>query len=262
MRILDEKNYTSEFLEELKLGQSVQDWLSSSRVNSYFHKINYSFKNKALFLQSLVHKSFAHEEDIQKLFLIKDNNERLEFIGDAVIDLVVGEELYKRYPEIAEGDLSKLRSALVNEKILANLARTLELGTMIFMGKGELKNNGHQRDSILCDVLEASIGAVYLDSDLESAKNVLNNMITIYEQKNGSFYTRDHLVLFDAKSKLQELCHKRFKTTPEYRSSQLENTQEFLVELYIDGKKFAQKTGVSKKKLEKELACEVLQAGL
>ena len=132
--------------------------------------IGYKFKESKLLKQALCHSSFANEHPDKGI----EDNERLEFLGDAVINLIAGHILMKRYPEIKEGNLSRMRARLVNESSLATIARSLELGSFIKLGKGEIQSKGRGKKSILADTYEAVIAAVYLDSNFDISFNIID----------------------------------------------------------------------------------------
>jgi ribonuclease-3 len=212
------------------------------------------------FIQSFLHKSFKHENTIEL-----GNNEKLEFLGDSVLQIIISEKLYKLYPNKAEGELSKIRSAVVNEDSLAKIARALDLGKWILLGKGELKELGHTKNSILSDTFEAVLGAIYLDSSLEKAEAFLSSCIGIYELKSGENLLSDKILnSFDAKTKLQEIVMKKFKETPEYKWDELEvkGQKVFKVELIVNSQSLDQIVHPSKKKAMQILAKQVLEKNL
>ena len=131
-------------------------------------KIGYTFKNKELLKNALIHRSFGNEHAKYR----KLNNERLELLGDAVLDLIVTEYLYKSYPNALEGDLAKLKAMVVSEPVLAKISKNLDFGQYLMLSKGEELTGGRERNSILGDVFEAILGAVYLDSNFVTAKNI------------------------------------------------------------------------------------------
>jgi ribonuclease-3 len=164
-------------------------------------RLQYEFANLELLELALSHRSSG-----------RINNERLEFLGDSVLSLVITDFLYHRFPEVREGDLSRMRASLVRAESLSEVAKTLELGNEILLGQGEMKSGGHRRDSILGDTVEALIGAVYLDSDIESARTCILRwfaglLIAIEEVKPVK----------DAKTSLQEFLQQRGHSLPEYR---------------------------------------------
>jgi ribonuclease-3 len=188
-----------------------------NKAESWLEKtLRYRFQNAELFRQALTHRSATHR-----------NNERLEFLGDAVLDFVVSEAVYLARPEASEGDLSKLRASLVKDDTLAEIALQLDLGEHLILGSGERKTGGHRRESILADALEAIFGAVFLDSGFDAAKVVID----------GVFETRyrdlpDVEDLRDPKTRLQEWLQARKMSLPEYelvQTSGQDHKQRFRV---------------------------------
>jgi len=161
----------------------------------------YRFKQTELLEQALTHRSFSRSH----------NNERLEFLGDSVLSLVISQYIYQQFPQADEGDLSRLRASLVKEKTLAEVARQIKLGEFIRLGGGELKSGGFRRDSILSDVLEAMIGAVYLDSDFEQARLVV---LQLYHHQLEN--PPDIQSLKDPKTRLQEFLQSEQRELPVY----------------------------------------------
>lgn len=201
-------------------------------------KLNYYFKDKALLTQALTHKS------LKKPY----NNERLEFLGDAVLDLIVGEFLFHKFKNNAEGDLSKLRAALVNEKSFAKLAEFLNLGEFIFMSVAEENNGGRTKPSILSDALEALIGALYLESGFLEAKKVALKLI----EENFPRIDAKNLIK-DYKTKLQEITQAKLAQTPEYellRAFGPDHKKSFEIALKLEGKEMARAIAKSKKEAQ------------
>ena len=162
-------------------------------------KLGYVFRNSSLLKQSLTHKSFG-----------RDNYERLEFVGDGILNYVIAINLFQKYQNLPEGELSKMRSALVNQDILRELASELGIGKCLFLGDGEEKSEGRTRASILADSIEAIIAAISLDSSFNEAKLFIERL---YQEKFGQ---ADALVLKDSKSLLQELLQSRKIKVPKY----------------------------------------------
>ena len=163
-------------------------------------KFSYEFNDIGLLKQALTHRSVS-----------KNNNERLEFLGDSVLGCVVSEELYRRYPLIDEGQLSRLRSHLVRGQTLANLAKTLNISESLTLGHGELKSGGFRRESILADAFEAILGAIFLDSDYLTIKNIILELfVDLLNQ------ARPEDSLKDFKTQLQELLQKKGYSLPSY----------------------------------------------
>jgi ribonuclease-3 len=168
-------------------------------------KINYKFKEPTLLSQALTHSSYANEYGLE-------NNERLEFLGDAVLELSISREIFSRYPRATEGDMTRLRSNLVNEACLASVAREIDLGECLFLGKGEQVQGGGQRDSVLSDALEAIFSAVFLDGGYDCASKCIIRLFKNKWPEDISKTTPKK----DYKSKLQEETQKLFKKRPVY----------------------------------------------
>ncbi|MDO4674339.1 ribonuclease III [Campylobacter sp.] len=201
-------------------------------------KLNYHFKDRRLLTHALTHKS------LKKSY----NNERLEFLGDAVWDLIVGEFLFHKFKNNAEGDLSKLRAALVNEKSFTKLAEFLNLGEHILMSVAEENNGGRAKPSILSDALEALIGAVYLEAGFLRAKSIALRLI----EENFPRIDAKNLIK-DYKTKLQEITQAKFAQTPEYellRAFGPDHQKSFEIVLKIEGKERARATAKSKKEAQ------------
>jgi ribonuclease III len=214
--------------------------------------IHYHFNDKNVLEQALRHSSYVNEQGDSSL----QDNERLEFLGDAVLNLVVGHLLMKRYPDIHEGDLSRMRSNLVNETHLAQIARSINMGSEIKLGKGEDQTNGREKNSILSDVLEALIAAVYLDGGFEVVFSFVEEKFGPYIKQSDS-PALDH----DAKSRLQEFSQVHLKAMPRYRvvhESGPDHDKTFKVLLTInDLETFG--TGKSKKSAEQNAAGNALE---
>lgn len=161
-------------------------------------KIGYEFQNKKLLTQAMTHSSYTNEHKVGKHF----NNERLEFLGDAVLELVSSEFLFRKYREYPEGELTKLRASMVCEPTLALCAREINLGSYLLLGKGEEATGGRERDSIISDAMEALIGAIYLDGGFASAKEFIDRFVLNDIENKRLFY--------DSKTILQEIVQKNF----------------------------------------------------
>jgi ribonuclease-3 len=162
--------------------------------------LGHEFTDRTLLQQALTHRSAGSQ-----------NNERLEFLGDAVLGSVIAEDLYLRYPQASEGELSRLRSILVRRESLTGIARTLDIGKYLALGAGERRSGGHHRDSILSDAVEALLGAVYLDSDFGTCRACV---LALFGEKLTSL--SEVAFLKDAKTRLQEYLQSRHKDLPEY----------------------------------------------
>jgi ribonuclease-3 len=168
-------------------------------------QLDISFKDEALLEQALTHRSASSK-----------NNERLEYLGDAILSFVIAEELFRRFPQVKEGKLSRLRASLVKGVTLAEIARELKLGDVLILGPGELKSGGFRRESILADAVEAILGALYLDSDISIVKSLI---LRLYEERLASINVDE--VIKDAKTRLQELLQSRKQPLPIYSVSEL-----------------------------------------
>ncbi|RUM66787.1 MAG: ribonuclease III [Sulfurimonas sp.] len=204
--------------------------------------LGYTFKDKQLLIEALTHKS--HKQPY--------NNERLEYLGDAVLDLVVGEYLYQRFPRHDEGKLSKMRASLVNESSFTQLANTLELGTFIFLSNAEENNDGRSKSSLLSNAFEAVMGAIYLEAGLQTVAAIA---ISLLEQNYQDISLES--LFKDYKTSLQELTQAHFGVTPEYKlvsSKGPDHQKEFEIALYIDNRCYASASGKSKKIAQQEAA--------
>ena len=213
-------------------------------------KIEYQFIDNALLEQALTHRSVSKSL----------NNERLEFLGDSVLSLVITEYLYRNLPDISEGKLSRLRASLVNQKSLADISRGMALGDYIKLGGGELKSGGYRRDSILSDTLEAIIGAIYIDGGFEQASK---SVLILYRNLLNNISDKIDQSLKDAKTQLQEILQSRQLQLPEYEIVQTvgkDHNQLFTVSCKIDVLNLeARGKGSSRKKAEQEAAGLVLK---
>lgn len=218
-------------------------------------KLEHEFQEPALLEEALVHSSYKHERR-----LIKDN-ERLEFLGDAVIGLVVAEQLFERFPEATEGQISWGRSQLVSRKKLGELALEQQMGDWILLGKGEKATGGSQKRSVLAGLFEAVVGALYLDGGLQVARTFL---LRVYERsmKELSLEKDSGQKALDQKTFLQEMTQARFGTTPIYRLVDmwgLEHEKNFQVEIEVEGKVIATGQGKSKKEAEQNAALGAIE---
>lgn len=219
-------------------------------------RLAYRFRDITLLSTALTHRSYVNENP-QLAF---SDNERFEFLGDAVLGVCVSDLLIKRYADFSEGTLTKIRAALVNEKPLAQLAHNLQIGDCLLLGRGEETSGGRTKDSLLANALEAVIATVYLDFDFNKAKTVVTKLIEpLLEDDNlRSQY-------FDYKTTLQELCQKRYKTAPVYTivdSCGPDHAKTFAVKVTIADKTTQIGSGKSKKEAEKQAAqkaWEILQ---
>lgn len=214
-------------------------------------KLGYVFKNKELLKNSLIHRSFGNEHWKYK----KINNERLELLGDAVLDLVVTEYLYKNFNNSSEGDLAKMKSMIVSEPILAKISKELDFGNYLLLSKGEEITGGRERSSILGDVFEAILGAIYIDSDFETAKEVALRQI-----KHSIDHINENEDILDFKTILQEYSQKEFKVIPTYQVAKElgpDHQKTFEIIVKIGDKHLSTGAGKNKKSAEQAAAKEL-----
>lgn len=207
--------------------------------------IGYSFKDKTLLKQAMSHSSFTNEMKRKGL----QNYERLEFLGDAVLELITSEFLFENYQKYHEGDLTKLRASIVCEFTLSDIARKLHLGDYVLLGKGEEQTGGKNRSSILCDLFESVLGAIYLDGGMECAKAYVNRFL-LSDIDNKTLY-------YDSKTTLQEIVQKDGKGEITYElleESGPDHQKYFVVQVLIDGIPKATGEGTSKKDAQKMAA--------
>ena len=204
--------------------------------------LGYQFKNKDLIIEALTHKSYKKPY----------NNERLEFLGDAVLNLIVGEFLFTKFNKSNEGELSKIRASLVNETGFTRLANDIKLGDYIYISTAEERNKGRTKASILSDAFEAIMGAIYLESGLETLKPIILDLL----EKSYDKINLD--VLFsDYKTALQEITQAKFASIPEYKiegSYGPDHKKEFEVSIWIDGVNYGSANGKSKKLAQQAVA--------
>ena len=218
-------------------------------TNDLENKIGYHFKNKSLLTLALTHSSYINEHGLT----YEECNERIEFLGDAVLELASSDFLYKAYADDTEGDLSKIRASLVCEKSLADVAREIELGKYILLGKGEDSSGGRLRDSILSDAFESVIGAIYLDSGFTNAKEFVDAFVMKDIEKRKLFY--------DSKTILQELVQAKSLGEIDYNLIKTEGPDHdkiFTSEVLIGGTSYGVGSGHSKKLSEQRAAYEAI----
>lgn len=214
----------------------------SENLTKLERNLGYSFKNKDLLKEALTHKS------IKKNF----SNERLEFLGDAVMDLIIGEYLFMNFKAAEEGDLSKLRAALVNEKSFANYAKKLEIGEYLFLSISEENNKGRQKNSLLSDAFEAIVGAIYLESGFDNCKKIV---IKIIEELNPNISLE--MLKKDYKTNLQEITQAIYGVTPTYKllnQKGPDHQKIFEMALYLNDKLISSGVGKNKKEAEQVAA--------
>ena len=218
-------------------------------VEEFQEQIGIKFHDPSLLWNAFIHSSYANERRMSK----DKNNERLEFLGDAVLELVTSNYLYRTYTKESEGKLSKIRASLVCEPTLAECARTIDLGSYLYLSRGEERTGGRKRDSVTSDAFEAVIGAIYLDGGYEPAKKFVQAFVLNDIEKKHLFY--------DSKTILQELLQKDYKERVEYvltREYGPDHDKHFCVEVVFRGQVFGSGEGRTKKRAEQQAAYEAL----
>ncbi len=213
------------------------------------HKIEYTFQNYEHLETAFTHTSYANEKTVNK----PQSYERYEFLGDAILEFVTSEFLYENYPELKEGQLSKLRASLVCEFTLSKISRELGLGNYIYLSKGETKTGGRNRDSILCDVFESLLGAIYLDGGMDGAKRFVSKYLLTDIEHKQRFY--------DSKTNLQEYAQKNGQkiTYNLIAEDGEEHCKVYTVECCMGEKHLTHGTGHSKKAAEQDAAFNALK---
>lgn len=211
-----------------------------NRFGELENNLNVQFKDYSLLVRALTHRSYLNEHPNEVL----EDNERLEFLGDAVLDFIVGAYLYHRFPEMDEGELTSLRAALVRAKTLAGFARKLEIGRFLQLGYGEAENGGRERTPLLCAAFEAVIGAIYLDQGLPAVKPLVEQLIgpTLSEIMAESLHK-------DAKSEFQVWAQAKYNITPRYEvsgTSGPDHAKLFTVQVLLENDVWGEGTGRSK----------------
>lgn len=228
--------------------------MAGSGLDEVQRRLGYRFQQEHLLQEALTHASYLNEAGKPD----EADNERLEFLGDAVLNLVVSEHLLRAFPDAPEGILSKLRSRLVSEESLSAVARRLEVGEALRVGRGEEITQGREKPSILGDALEALVAAVYLDGGLDAATACVRSLF----QEELASCEQSLKVKADFKTDLQELCQRDFETLPQYRTIREtgpDHDKIFEVEILIRGEPHGMGTGRNKKEAEQNAAKAALK---
>ncbi len=219
------------------------------RLKELEQKIGYQFRDKTLLRRSMMHSSYTNEKHMPKY----ECNERLEFLGDAVLELVSSEFLYKENPKVSEGEMTKTRASMVCEPSLAFCARDLDLGSYLLLGKGEDASGGRLRESLTSDAMEALIGAIYLDGGFANAKEFIHTFILSDLEHKKLF--------FDSKTILQEMVQAKGNHPVAYRLTDEQgpdHDKAFFVEVLVDGEVFGVGRGHTKKAAEQQAAYQAI----
>ncbi|MES2201421.1 MAG: ribonuclease III [candidate division FCPU426 bacterium] len=223
----------------------------STDLKEFFEALGLKPKDKALFERSLTHRSVLNENAAETI-----SNEKLEFLGDAILGAAVSEYLYLSHPDLSEGQLARRKSALVSEAALANLAVHFELGKYLVMGKGEEQTGGREKAALLADGFEAVLGAIYLDLGWKEAREFIFGCLRSIPLSRGLQKTQD------AKSRLQEYTQRLYKKPPQYRVTRTkgpDHAKEFEIEVVVEGKTAARGRGKTKKEAEQDGATQALE---
>ncbi len=216
-------------------------------------KLGMTFKNPKLLKTALIHRSYINEHRGMKL----ENNERLEFLGDAVLELIISSELFRKYPKKPEGELTAIRSAVVRTESLAQESRILGIGEHILMSKGEEDSGGKDKDFILANTYEAILGAIYLDQGIDVCKEFVKRtaLKKVHRVVNQELF-------IDPKTRVQELIQAKYKVTPTYtliKEYGPDHDKTFTVGLKVGKRVMSKGTGVSKQKAEEDAARECIE---
>ena len=214
------------------------------------HKLNYYFNDRNLLKNALLHKSLGNERKEYK----NQNNERLELLGDAVLDLIVAEYLYKNYKNASEGTIAKLKAMIVSEPILAKISRQIGVGKFLMLSRGEVMSGGRNRESILADSFEAILGAVYMDSNLDDAR-----VFALSHIKQYIDHIEENEDILDFKSILQEYVQKEFRTVPTYElvaERGPDHMKEFEIQVIVGN--YKEKAVAKNKKKAEQLSAKAL----
>ncbi|MFE8699044.1 ribonuclease III [Cytobacillus sp. FJAT-54145] len=226
--------------------------VNDRHFKEFQQKIGIQFSDEKLLKQAFTHSSYVNEHRRKPY----EDNERLEFLGDAVLELTVSKFLYKKYPMMSEGELTKLRAAIVCEPSLVSFANDLSFGSLVLLGKGEEMTGGRERPALLADVFEAFIGALFLDKGLETVVELLEK--TVFPKINSGAFSH----VMDFKSQLQELAQRDGTGTIEYKILQEKgpaHNREFVSRVSLNGQELGVGTGRSKKEAEQHAAQMALE---
>lgn len=228
--------------------------MQNNEFKKFEDKTGVTFKNKDLLIQAFLHRSYLNENKGLKM----DHNERLEFLGDAVVELVVTEYLFTKYPKKPEGDLTSYRAALVNTITLASVAGELGMNDFLLLSRGEAKDTGRARQYILANTFEAFVGALYLDQGYEQARNfIAQNLFPLTDEIVAKRLWQD------SKSRFQEVAQEKVSITPQYKTLQEvgpDHEKDFVVGVYLGDEEISRGEGKSKQEAEQVAAQNALEA--
>jgi len=246
--------------QKSEVAESAESAPAPGSLRALEAKLEYRFADEGLLALAVTHSSLAHERsDTQPQ---TEDNERLEFLGDAVVGMLVAEGVYRRYAELSEGALTLLRGAMVSRRHLAEVARGLELGEHLQLGRGEERSGGRGKPALLANAMEAVIGAIYLDGGLEAARRLVETRVVAPGVEALRARVTADGGMGDFKSALQELLQARRQGQPEYRTireSGPDHQKEFFVEARVAGTLLAEGTGSTRKRAEQDAARRALE---
>lgn len=230
-----------------------QEISKTQQFNRLYKLLNLPKALEEVMVQAFIHTSYVNES---KIALLK-SYERYEFVGDSVLQIISSKILFDKFTDYSEGQLSKLRSAIVNEETLSDIASSLGFRSCLILGNGARSLIVNEDHAVLADIFEAFLGILFIELGLIETTLIFNRMISIYENENQQLFDENRLDLFDPKSTLQEKCLEKFKELPVYKSEEVSH-QSYRVSILLKDKLLISKIGNSKKKLEKALAKEIL----
>ena len=242
MKLIRKYFFTTVFKKRIKRGSPFKD--------SLYRKISYVFSNDELVEQALTHRSSVGHSKLE-------SNERLEFLGDSVLGLIVTEQLYKRYPDKNEGELTKAKSSIVSGSTLAYWADKIDLGTFLKLGRGEEQSGGRKRKSLLADAFEALVGAMYLDGGIEPVRDFICSTVLVNSEKYLDYRYRGNF-----KSRLLEFVQAKAWEGPDYEvigDEGPDHDKKFIVEVSVNREPMGRGNGKSKKEAEQSAAMEALK---
>jgi ribonuclease-3 len=246
------KNGMKRFISSILQKRENTNQGESKKLDSLYRTISYRFRDEALIKQALTHRSLISNDAPDRA-----SNERLEFLGDAVLGMVVSEELYRRFPDWSEGELTKAKSYVVSREVLAKKAEEIGLGKYLILSSGEEKSGGRRRKSIISDAFEALLGAIYFDAGLEEVKRIICHYLL--RDMNEILTHRFH---YNYKSWLLEHVQAEGESFPEYRvlrETGPDHKKEFTIEVVVNGRVLGRGKGLSKKRAEQKAALEAIQ---
>ncbi len=242
------KSDTRRTLAKKRVEEKLAARIRPEDYKELYKRLGYRFRDHTLLRQALTHRSFMNEVADPEI----EDNEKLEFLGDSVLGLVISDFLYRTFPRFHEGDLSRVKSHVVSEPFLALIAKELDLGSFLLLGKGEAASGGHEKNSLLSDCYEAVIAAVYLDGGIRAAREFL---LYCFQERVETLIENQHIL--DHKSLLQEHAQELFNCIPRYRLRRIigpDHDKTFEIELRIKQDVFSIGTGKNKKEAEQSAA--------